>query len=734
MQSMSRRQKSDSKKAASRGLQWTSDMIRKIVDDKTYIGCMVYGKTKIPDPGTGKEVPVPRNQWKVMENHHEPIASKEVFEKAQSLQIRYTKKSKFDRETTLLGGYVKCGNCRRSLTSSSPVHGHKYCLYLNTEEKGNKSFETKDNFDLSSTYTMHMGRDNSNVFYALEYLRFLEQTGHPFRLQNVTNTKGLHSTVKLLAPYYPHWCLMQILIAQDNKHIDLMFGRVKLYELSQEEVDDIAKEYLRIFQIVMKNVKPENFFFAKSIYEQSAVVLPDIIARLCYKCSINILDEIFDSILDLCLSNVRTNFKGIRKIFKGLFEAFSLQDQENRIEKILQFPVDVDRMSDYCDPIVFISKPREKYVLDIEIYNRILFQIKQTIKEAENEKRQAAVNRLVILAQVIILNEEDLRYLCKVLEKEETLENKSILYVLDKQKYEKNKKEIFEDTLKRMKSDSNTQMFSAGGNNYRDLIGILNDIDISKINLEEALEVLTNLVKTNQSWVERNQPNASERIRQSFLIVMGLIILRESKNIDLSETEKEKVYAYFEALSELYKNSIAIDMIEACFVDDSKFYFEDFQNKIWLSNEQELGLIKDFYDVLYINDFKLQNNDMLLKCSNMLFRISIYRVISSEILHNMAALKLCYAIIKNEIVLKTEIQTLLVCLLKLQDETVIKQTDSEQEALYKLRCRIISCKIAKELYVRGIKSDIVDGWKRISENKNEFIEIRNVVFDTTGDE
>ena len=134
LQSMSRRQKSDSKKAASRGLQWTSDMIRKIVDDKTYIGCMVYGKTKIPDPGTGKEVPVPRSQWKVMENHHEPIVSKEVFEKAQSLQIRYTKKSKFDREITLLGGYVKCGNCHRSLTSSSPVHGH--ILYSCAYSKG----------------------------------------------------------------------------------------------------------------------------------------------------------------------------------------------------------------------------------------------------------------------------------------------------------------------------------------------------------------------------------------------------------------------------------------------------------------------------------------------------------------------------------------------------------------------------------------------------------------------
>lgn len=77
--------------------------------------------------------------------------------------------------------------------------------------------------------------------------------------------------------------------------------------------------------------------------------------------------------------------------------------------------------------------------------------------------------------------------------------------------------------------------------------------------------------------------------------------------------------------------------------------------------------------------------------------------------------------------------TLLACLLKLKDETAIKQTDSEQEALYKLRCRIISCKIAKELYVRGVRSDIIDGWKRISENENEFIEIRNIAFDTAID-
>lgn len=606
----------------------------------------------------------------------------------------------------------------------------KYCLYLNAEKKNNKRFETKDNFDLSATYTTHIGGDNSDVFYALEYLRFLEQTGHPFRLQNVTNTKGLHSTVKKLAPYYPHWCFMQILIAQDDKHLDLMFGRVKLSELSQGEVDNIAKEYLRIFQIVMKHVKPENFFLAKSIYEQAAVVLPEIIARFCYKCSINMLDEIFDLVLDLCLSNVRTNFKGVQKIFKGLFEAFNVEEQKERIEKVLRFPVDMDRMSKYCDPILFISKPKEKYVLDIETYNKVLFQIKQIVNEGDKEKREAAINRLLVLAQVVILSEEDKRYLCDVLEEEKTLENKSLLYMLDKQKYKKNKKEIFDDTLKRMKEDSNTQIFSVGRNNYKNLIEILKDIDVCEINLEEAFKVMKNLVLANKKWVQEEKTEARERIRQSFFIAIGLLILQEKSNIGLSKPEKENVLAYFEVLKEVYKNSIVIEMIEDCFVSETKIVFEDFQKNIWLCDEQELNLFTDFYDALFVNHFKLQEDDTVLACAKMVFKISVYKLVSGEIFHIMPALKLCYSLVNNRIFAEMELQILTASLSKLQEETTIIQTDSEQEALYKLRCRIMACQIAKQLYTQGIKSESIDEWKKISENSNEFIEIRNIAFDT----
>lgn len=112
-------------------------MIRKILNDKNYYGCMVYGKTKIPDPGSGKEVPVPREQWKVLEGHHEPIVSKEVFEQAQALQIRHTRSSKYNKTENMLNGFVKCGHCKRNLTLSKEYKGHGYysCSYATGKEK-----------------------------------------------------------------------------------------------------------------------------------------------------------------------------------------------------------------------------------------------------------------------------------------------------------------------------------------------------------------------------------------------------------------------------------------------------------------------------------------------------------------------------------------------------------------------------------------------------------------------
>ena len=150
---------------------------------------------------------------------------------------------------------------------------------MNSLDKDQDDYGEKIQFDLSITRTAHWGNDNTKLFYAMEYLRFLEQSGHPLRLGNVTNTKGLEGTITRLVFYYPHWCLMQCMMAQDTKHFDLFYGRMKLSNMTQTEVNRIAEEYVGILDELIENINPGRSFSASSIYEYAATVIPQLLAR-----------------------------------------------------------------------------------------------------------------------------------------------------------------------------------------------------------------------------------------------------------------------------------------------------------------------------------------------------------------------------------------------------------------------------------------------------------------------
>ena len=152
---------------------------------------------------------------------------------------------------------------------------------------------------------------------------------------------------------------------------------------------------------------------------------------------------------------------------------------------------------------------------------------------------------------------------CEYARKSSIFQDNQLIYL--KQTYAKNLKQIFDNTLERMKRDSDTKRFSSGGNNYRDLIKNLKEIGICGICLEETFEVMKNLVLTNKYWRENEQPEAEERIRQTFLIAIGIIILWVKNGKVLSNTVMENVLAYFDALKEVYGNSVTIEMIQACF-------------------------------------------------------------------------------------------------------------------------------------------------------------------------
>lgn len=605
----------------------------------------------------------------------------------------------------------------------------KYCLNLNVANGEHKSFEMSSNFDLSVSYTMHMGYDNTDVLYALEYLRFLEQTGHPFRLQNVTNTKGLQNAMKKLAPYYPHWCLMQILIAQEKKLIDLLFGRAKLAELSREEVDNTAREYIEIFHTLIKSVKPQNYFFAKSIYEQSAVVLPEIMSRFCYKCSVNVLDELLDLTLELSSGNARTNFKMMDKLLKAMMQVYTAREQRDRINKILSFPMENDRINNYYDPITYLKKEDKKYNLDAGVYSKVLLQIRQALENGNSEEKAAALNRLIVLEQVIVLEAEDTRLLCEILEKEDSLDNNYILYVINKKKYESQVDNIFHKIVKRMELDSNSGSFASGSSNYRTLIHILSDVDIHGVNMKETFDVMNKLVIANVSWIKREQYEAKERIRQSFMIAVGLVCLYKNSELVLKAEEKEAIKSYYESLREAYDDSLIIKMIIAQWINGEKMSDEVLEKELLLSGNEDLELLRDFYDILRACNYSLETDEEMLHNTNVIFSAVAYKMLSGDFVDCISTLNLYYALLKNEEYQIKKVGIVDAYLFKLVDETKINGKDSEQVALQKLKCRLKACLIAKELHLKDIGEEGVYRWKMLSQCEEEFMEIRSVCFE-----
>ncbi len=272
-----------------------------------------------------------------------------------------------------------------------------------------------------------------------------------------------------------------MLVAQNDKELDVLFGRNKLSEMTQGEVDECIQEYLKALELVSKNVKPENANWSTSVYDNAAKILPQIISRLCYKCSLGVLDQILDYMLILCSSNVRDNFKGINKILEGVCNAYTEKEQGERIEKILKFPMKTNERRTYYDPVNYLKRPKEKYKINDDLYNTLIIQIRQLMENGQEQEKADALQRLIILAQLICLKQNDEEYLYRQLEKKQTCEHQYILYHINKERYKLNDDVILKGTLQLIEQDSNKQCFSGHTGSYRELIDILPDFQLDAL-------------------------------------------------------------------------------------------------------------------------------------------------------------------------------------------------------------------------------------------------------------
>ncbi|MDR0923721.1 MAG: recombinase family protein [Hungatella sp.] len=104
----------------SRRKEWTSGTVCKLLSNPVYLGHIVQGKTVKVSFKSNVTLRRPRKEWVVVEDRHEPLVSRETFErvKRRSVSRKNTADTGF---TNIFSGLARCRDCGRNMSSTGAV-------------------------------------------------------------------------------------------------------------------------------------------------------------------------------------------------------------------------------------------------------------------------------------------------------------------------------------------------------------------------------------------------------------------------------------------------------------------------------------------------------------------------------------------------------------------------------------------------------------------------------------
>ena len=220
-------------------------------------------------------------------------------------------------------------------------------------------------FDIGrSERTHHVQVWNEEAVAAYNFLRFSEDAGIPFRVANYTiATKSAEGTLTRIAEYSSYWALATLVRINDAKAVDKIFDRASLARMSTPSVDRFIDRYLESLRLAVPDIVTGNRWPGANFGTLLAGVLPEILSRLCVKCSRGAREMLLDWLLEVYRSNHRPNYQGIRNVMVRLLKAFPVAERVAIVPKLLQFPIltelNAAEEQEYLNPFDFLDLPKD---------------------------------------------------------------------------------------------------------------------------------------------------------------------------------------------------------------------------------------------------------------------------------------------------------------------------------------------------------------------------------------
>lgn len=227
---------------------WENKTIKNILQNKVYIGTTIQNKRSRISYKNRKLRANPETQWQIVENTHEPIIDKNVFDRVQKMEIvqKYGRNEK--KHEFLLDGLLICYECKHKIGVRGRKNGY-YNLICNNYRRNSK-------LNLCTSHGFSYEKLEKQI---LDYIRklFTDIDNKKIEL-NIKNNKEKYDYKKILNKIEKEIELINNNI--DKMYIDKLNNKLseemyeRLFNKLKKDVDDKEKEYIELKKEAEKGV------------------------------------------------------------------------------------------------------------------------------------------------------------------------------------------------------------------------------------------------------------------------------------------------------------------------------------------------------------------------------------------------------------------------------------------------------------------------------------------------
>ncbi len=212
---------------------WSAGMVLRILKNPVYIGTLEQGRVTTPSYKVKRLIHKPREEWAIVENHHEAIIDRYDFENVQRVLALDTRTSVSGKAVEIFSGMIFCGECGAPMIRKTVPSGKKkYVYYVCAAHKNEKACTSHSLRDVLLEEAV-LELVQKHIRGVIDLSELLELTDKAqFKMANV---KKLRERILKKQEEIRRW----------QKLLQSLYESLADGILDQQEYQDLKKTYLR---------------------------------------------------------------------------------------------------------------------------------------------------------------------------------------------------------------------------------------------------------------------------------------------------------------------------------------------------------------------------------------------------------------------------------------------------------------------------------------------------------